>query len=51
VRAREVHSILHKTSNGRMISEWAKKAECWEQVFETTFSKPMAGTPEVKPTS
>jgi len=46
--AKEVHSVLHKTSNGRMISEWAKKAECWDQVLETSFSKPMAGIPEVK---
>ena len=46
--AKEVHSVLHKTSNGRMISEWAKKAECWEQVMETSYSKPMTGIPEIK---
>jgi len=46
--AKEVHSVLHKTSNGRMISEWAKKAECWEQVMDTSYSKPMAGIPEIK---
>jgi len=48
VWAKEVHSVLHKTSNGRMISEWAKKAECWEQVLETSYSKPLDGIPEVK---
>lgn len=48
VWAKEVHSVLHKTSNGRMISEWAKKAECWEQVMDTSYSKPMDGIPEVK---
>jgi len=48
VWAKEVHSVLHKTANGRMISEWAKKAECWERVLDTSFSKPMSGIPEVK---
>ena len=47
VWAKEVHSVLQKTSNGRMISEWAKKAECWEKVMETSYSKPIAGIPEV----
>ena len=27
--AREVHYALHATANGRMISEWAKKEDCW----------------------
>lgn len=30
--AREVNAKLHATSGGRMISEWAKKEECWAQM-------------------
>jgi hypothetical protein len=28
--AEEVNKTLHQTANGRMVSEWAKKPECWE---------------------
>jgi hypothetical protein len=27
-----VHEVLHSTADGRMVSEWAKKLECWEAV-------------------
>lgn len=46
--AREVNDILHATANGRMISEWAKKAECWEAVLDGNLSKPLGSIPEVR---
>ena len=30
--AAEVNKVLHDSAGGRMISEWAKKPECWEAV-------------------
>ena len=45
--AREVNDVLHATSEGRMISEWAKKAECWSAVAAASLSQPLAGIPEV----
>lgn len=48
VWAKEVNSVLHKTSGGRMISEWAKTLECWERVRENSYSQPMSGIPELK---
>jgi hypothetical protein len=40
--ADEVNRILHASSNGRMISEWAKRPECWERVVKTHYSAPVA---------
>ena len=40
--ADEVNRILHASSNGRMISEWAKKPECWETVVTARYSAPVA---------
>lgn len=45
--ATEVHDVLHKTSEGRMISEWAKKPECWVAVRGERYSPPPADVPEV----
>ena len=45
--AREVHDELHRTSSGRMISEWAKKAECREAVLSAKYSAPADDVPEV----
>jgi len=45
--ASEVNDILHKTSAGRMVSEWAKKPECWEGVRNSTYSQPIDGIPEL----
>ena len=28
--ANEVNDALHRSANGRMVSEWSKKTECWE---------------------
>jgi len=46
--AREVNDVLHRTAGGRMISEWAKKPECWEAVREAKYSNSIDGIPEVR---
>ena len=33
---------------GRMISEWAKKTECWEAVRGASYTEPMKGIPEIR---
>jgi hypothetical protein len=43
----EVNKILHETSRGRMISEWAKKPECWDAVRTATYSLPITDIPEM----
>lgn len=43
----EVHDLLQETREGRSVSEWSKKAECWDSVLAGTFSDPMSGIPEV----
>jgi hypothetical protein len=48
VWAVEVNQVLHDTAAGRMISEWAKKPECWEAVAAAKYSPPAEGIPEVK---
>jgi hypothetical protein len=47
VWAEEVNTKLHATANGRMISEWAKKAECKDAVLDAAYTSPMSGIPEV----
>jgi hypothetical protein len=44
--AGEVNHVLHQTAAGRMVSEWAKKPECWEAVRTATYSDPLQGIPE-----
>jgi hypothetical protein len=34
----EVHVALHKSADERMVSEWAKKEECWEIMQEVNYS-------------
>lgn len=46
--AKEVNELLHRSANGRMISEWAKKAECKEYILSATYSTPKANIPEIK---
>jgi hypothetical protein len=46
--ARDANEVLHATAEGRMISEWAKKAECWEIVRNKHLPSPLAGIPEVR---
>lgn len=36
--ATEVHDVLQTSSGGRMISEWAKKPECWTAVRSAVYS-------------
>ena len=36
--ALEVSEVLNRTANGRMVSEWAKKPECWTAVKEASYS-------------
>jgi hypothetical protein len=45
-RALEVHSVLQKSAAGRMISEWAKKAECWDEVRSASYPPWPSGLPE-----
>jgi hypothetical protein len=47
--ATEVNDALHRASGGRMISEWAKRPECWEAVRSATYSEVKNGIPEVLP--
>jgi len=42
----EVKEALNKGSGGKMISEWAKKPECWHQVESHTYSQQLSGIPE-----
>lgn len=46
--AREVNDRLHETSNGKMISEWAKRPECREAMFARPFSPPSVDVPEAR---
>jgi hypothetical protein len=46
--AREVNLVLKGSSSGRMISEWAKRPECWAAVSGSRFSSPAVNIPEVR---
>ena len=46
--ASEVHDVLQRSSGGRMISEWAKKPECWNAVRSATYSEPRLDIPECR---
>lgn len=46
--SREVNEILQKSSNGRMISEWAKKEECLNTVQNANFSNLIKDIPEIR---
>ena len=46
--AKEVNEILHRTSGGRMVSEWAKKPECRDAVLGATYSQPTENIPELR---
>lgn len=46
LRAEEVNQYLLNTSNGRMISEWAKKKECWDVIKNNKFSNLNLNAPE-----
>lgn len=44
----EVNKVLHETSEGRMISEWAKKPECWVAVRKGSHTPPTTDIPELQ---
>ena len=46
--AAEVNKVLHDSAGGRMISEWAKKTECWEAVRKAAYTESMVGIPEMR---
>jgi hypothetical protein len=46
--AKEVNELLHRTATGRMVSEWAKKAECRTAVLDATYSQPAEDIPELR---
>ena len=46
--ATEVNKVLHDSAGGRMISEWAKKPECWEAVRGASYTEPVPTIPEVR---
>lgn len=46
--AKEVDGALHKSAQGRMISEWAKKDECWSHVKNYNYSNLAPGIPECR---
>lgn len=46
--AGEVNKVLHDSSGGKMISEWAKKPECWEGASKAAYTDPMGEIPELR---
>ena len=44
----EVNSVLQQSAEGKMISEWAKKANCWEIVRSWNYSNPGGSIPELR---
>jgi len=46
--AKEINDKLHRSSCGKMISEWAKKQECWESVRNAGYSQPIDNIPEIR---
>jgi hypothetical protein len=46
--ANEVNDGLHKSANGRMVSEWSKKVECWDTIKVANFTKPLGDIPELR---
>lgn len=45
--AYEVNEALHRGADGKMISEWAKKLECWWQVRDFRYSEAATDIPEI----
>lgn len=44
----DVERILHQSAEGRMVSEWAKKSECWDAVRNGKYSPPFSSIPELR---
>jgi hypothetical protein len=49
VWADEVHALLQDSAKGRMISEWAKRKDCWEVMLDHVWSVPDMSIPELIP--
>lgn len=43
----EVNHVLQQSAGARMVSEWAKKSDCWDAVVNATYTAPIEGIPEV----
>ena len=48
VWAKEVNDVLHSSSGGKMVSEWAKRPECKDAVMGANYSSPAMNIPEVR---
>jgi hypothetical protein len=46
--ATDVNRVLHETAAGRMVSEWAKKAECWQVVRDARYPQASEEIPELR---
>jgi hypothetical protein len=46
--SKEIHDALHQTAQGRMISEWAKRNECWEAIKRRVLSPIDGVVPELR---
>ncbi|WLD14672.1 AIPR family protein [Planctellipticum variicoloris] len=46
--AKEVNEVMHRSAAGKMVSEWAKKPECWDIVRTAKYSEPQKGIAELK---
>jgi hypothetical protein len=42
-----VNDALNRSANGRMVSEWAKKEDCWDYVSSQQFSLSVSDIPEI----
>lgn len=45
---REVNDALHASAQGRMISEWAKKEDCWRELQTVELTKVVGCIPEIR---
>jgi len=48
VWSKEVNDVLHSSSGGKMVSEWAKRPECKDAVMGANYSSPAANIPEIR---
>jgi hypothetical protein len=48
VWAVEVNDAMHRSAGGKMISEWAKKPECWDAVRLSSYSTLRDGITELR---
>lgn len=48
VWAKQVNAVLHASAGQKMISEWAKRSECWDAVRAETFAPVDPAIPELR---